>query len=85
MHSEAYYKNVIKKDIIELLKWSPGIIFPLANIMQIIEMYKTKKTSEIDACAAPPRTAIELLHGTLKLLVDHWKSQSNQSEMIPIP
>lgn len=48
MHSEAYYENLIKNDIIELLKWSPGIIFPLGNIMQIIEMYKTKKASQID-------------------------------------
>ena len=48
MHTEAYYENVIKKDIIELLKWSPGIIFPLGNIIQIIEMYKTKKASQID-------------------------------------
>ena len=48
MHSEAYYENLIKNDIIELLKWSPGIIFPLGNIMQIIEIYKTKKASQID-------------------------------------
>ena len=45
---DTYYENLIKKDTIELLKWFPGIIFPLGNIMQIIEMYKEKKANQID-------------------------------------
>ena len=49
MNIEKYYENKIIEDIIELLRWSPGIIFPLSNIMQIIKMYKTGKSEGVDS------------------------------------
>ena len=49
MNVEKYYENKIIEDIIELLRWSPGIIFPLSNIMQIIKMYKTGKSEGVDS------------------------------------
>ena len=48
MKEVQYYENLIEKDIVELFKWAPGVIFPLGNIMQIINMYKTKKADDVD-------------------------------------
>ena len=49
MNIEKYYENKIIEDIIELLRWSPGIISPLSNIMEIIKMYKTRKSEGVDS------------------------------------
>ena len=34
------YKNKIWSDFMELWKWSPGVIFSVSHIMQLVKIYK---------------------------------------------
>ena len=48
-HIHPYYENKILSEIVELLKWSPGIISPISNFLQILDIYKTGKAYDVDS------------------------------------
>lgn len=47
-HIHPFYENKIISEIVELLKWSPGIISPISNMIEILDIYKTGKAYDVD-------------------------------------